>query len=48
MKDTNEKESRPEEQEAQAKEELNKEELEQVDAGSWLGMIWNKIKSFGP
>ncbi len=43
MKDTNEKESRPEEQEAQAK-----EELEQVDAGSWLGMIWNKIKSFGP
>ena len=27
--------------------ELSMEELEQVCGGSWLGRIWNKIKSFG-
>ena len=27
--------------------ELNRDELEKVSAGSWLGNIWNKIKSFG-
>lgn len=27
--------------------ELSLDEMEAVCAGSWLGMIWNKIKSFG-
>ncbi len=27
--------------------ELNLEDLEKVSGGSWLGRIWNKIKSFG-
>ncbi len=27
--------------------ELNRDELEKVSVGSWLGNIWNKIKSFG-
>ncbi|MCR5162222.1 MAG: hypothetical protein K6C06_10660 [Lachnospiraceae bacterium] len=29
------------------KQELNQEEVEKISAGSWLGNIWNKIKSFG-
>ena len=27
--------------------ELSMDELETINAGSWLGNIWNKIKSFG-
>ena len=27
--------------------ELNREDLEKASAGSWLGRIWNMIKSFG-
>ncbi len=26
--------------------ELSPDEIEKVSAGSWLGTIWNKIKSF--
>ena len=29
------------------RQELNQEEAEKVSAGSWLGNIFNKIKSFG-
>ena len=29
------------------KQELNLEETEKISAGSWLGNIWNKIKSSG-
>ena len=29
------------------KKKLNQEEAEKISAGSWLGNIWNKIKSFG-
>ena len=29
------------------KQELNLEEAEKISAGSWLGYIWYKIKSFG-
>ncbi|MBR7175203.1 MAG: hypothetical protein IKD50_12345 [Clostridia bacterium] len=27
--------------------ELTLEDMEKVNGGSWLGRIWNKIKSFG-
>ena len=30
-----------------ARTELSMDELETVSAGSWLGNLWNKIKSFG-
>ena len=36
-----------EEKKEQSGKELTGEELEKVSAGSWLGNIWNKIKSFG-
>ncbi len=29
------------------KEEITPDDMEKVSGGSWLGMIWNKIKSFG-
>ena len=29
------------------RQELTQEEAEKISAGSWLGNIWNKIKSFG-
>ena len=28
-------------------EEITSADMEKVSSGSWLGMIWNKIKSFG-
>jgi len=28
-------------------EEITPADMEKVSSGSWLGMIWNKIKSFG-
>ena len=31
---------------AKERQELTMDELEKISAGSWLGMIWNKIKSF--
>ena len=36
-----------EEKKEQSGKELTGEELEKFSAGSWLGNIWNKIKSFG-
>ena len=27
--------------------EMNPADMEKVSGGSWLGTIWNKIKSFG-
>lgn len=55
MKQALRKQEKPEEKELKSMEinkdtgrtELSMDELEMVNAGSWLGKIWNKIKSFG-
>ena len=55
MKQALRKQEKPEEKELKSMEinkdtgrtELSMDELETVNAGSWLGNIWNKIKSFG-
>lgn len=55
MKQALRKQEKPEEKELKPMEtnkdtdrtELSMNELETVSAGSWLGNLWNKIKSFG-
>ena len=55
MKQALRKQEKPEEKELKPMEtnkdtdrtELSMDELETVSAGSWLGNLWNKIKSFG-